>query len=162
MDLADEVEVAVISPMSKGKDKSTGKKRRGDIDDDNINDDNDANLNDIWTELYCLRNTVDDLVQAQENMEDRIIQKLKIEFRKQKLAVEVREDARNDSFNAIADLVSQKPESISTTTAAPQPAPSTETVTLSAAPPSSAPDLSYVRAELSKIKILVKDMQLTM
>lgn len=102
-------------------------------------------MDDIWNEIYTLRLKVYNLVGAHEDMELNIIKKLKIEFRKQKVAKEA-------SNAKIDDQVAEKLRSSSSLPVQqlshPQPMPS-----------STKAEVSAIKDEVKKLKENMEHMQ---
>lgn len=96
VDVNEEVVIVETIPSFKHK-CETSKKRKRDYEK--------TYLSNIWIKLYNMRETVEKMKKAQESMEYLILQKLRYEFSKQKLVVEVREDARAEQINNIIEVL---------------------------------------------------------
>lgn len=140
----------IISSKHKGE-PSKKRKRNDEI----------TNLDDIRTELYTLREVVNDLVQAQEIMEYNILQKLKFEFAKQKLVVELREDARTDQINNVSDMMNQKLDALSLPSAPVQQTSQAQRIIQTFEATLSMFEFTFVKEDLSEVKTIMQKLQFT-
>lgn len=109
-----------------------------------------------------MREVVDDLVKAQESMEYNILQKLRYEFSKQKLAVAVREDARAEQINNIVELRRQQIDALSLPSAPVQLTPQIQRNVQSSKATPSMSEFTFVKEDLSQIETVVQKLQSTM